>query len=107
MASHDKKNALIQATGLGARVNITNNITFGDINLNFQSEEKSTLPPDTPIAIHYFLKREMVCGTKAGPLTIKLPSRVLNENQRIVHSILEKMSESDFLAPLEDENEIT
>ena len=58
--------------------------------------------PDTTLAFHNFLRRELIIGTKQGTVTIRLGDSTHGRQVETVEDILLALHKNDALAPLVD-----
>ena len=103
MARLVKKEPAVKV-GAFAKVNITNNITVRDINIE-SGQDSQSLPADAVLAKHLFLGKKLIVGTKAGQMTIPLEGKVYDLQARTVHAILIAMHKNGILAPLDEEGD--
>lgn len=96
-------NTMIQA-GMFSRVETTVNITARDVIAYMpDSAVDNVLPPETRVAFHSILTKELSVGTKAGPMRTSLAGKYAEQELTVDHT-LAALHQNGVLAHLSDED---
>ena len=87
--------------------NFTGSINLGDGRDATDNNDKMphyllNYPPNATLAFLHYLPGELVCGTKAGDLSIKIEEKTIPKLIGKTNEILAAMNAGEFLAPLKN-----
>ena len=100
-AEHDKKRTPNHHTGHTFNIeNFTGNLTLGNTSNDEKSHYLASYPSNTTLAFHHFLPGELVVGTKAGDLSVRLAGKTIAEQTEAANNILNMLNIGEMLAPL-------